>query len=110
MESKKRTPKLLFQITALVIPLFILMTVAVALTVYNSTVNGFLEAKNDHIKEMLSDRYNYFLFIGDNTESRVQQWFIEQAKKADFDYDRDLTEDELNVYIKYQSRSDSFEY
>ncbi|MBR6045143.1 MAG: histidine kinase [Ruminococcus sp.] len=110
MESKKRTPKLLFQITALVIPLFILMTVSVALTVYNSTVNGFLEAKNNHIEQMLSDRYNYFLFIGDNTEPRVQQWFIEQIKKADFDYDRDLTEDELNVYIEYQSREDSFEY
>ena len=110
MESKKKTPKLLFQITALVIPLFILMTVSVALTVYNSTVNGFLEAKNNHIEQLLSDRYNYFMFIGDNNDPRVQQWFIEQAKKADFDYDRDLTNEELSVYIEYQSRENSFEY
>lgn len=106
----KRSPRLLFQITVIVIPMFILMTVAVALTVYHSTVDGFLKAKNNHIQEMLSDRYEYFMFIGDNNEPRVQQWFIEQAKKADFDYDRDLTDEELRVYIDYQSRSDSFEY
>ena len=110
MKTLKRSPRLLFQITVIVIPMFILMTVAVALTVYHSTVDGFLKAKNNHIQEMLSDRYEYFMFIGDNNEPRVQQWFIEQAKKADFDYDRDLTDEELRVYIDYQSRSDSFEY
>ena len=77
--------RLLIQITAIVLPLFALMTAAVIWTVYNSTLAGFLEAQNDHIRETMSDISESFIFLSDEKEPEVKEWYMDQLKKADFD-------------------------
>ena len=52
MKGAKGYKKLLLQLTAIILPLFILMTAAIVWTVYNSTLDGFLEAQNDRIREL----------------------------------------------------------
>ena len=62
--------RLLIQITAIVLPLFALMTAAVIYIVYSSTVNGFLEAQNDHIKKFVNSDYALFSFSAKALQAR----------------------------------------
>ena len=63
MGGTKKNKKILFQLAVIILPLFMLMTAAIVWTVYNSTLNGFLEAHNSHIEELLSDPENHFGFM-----------------------------------------------
>ena len=105
---KKR--KLLFQITGIVLPLFALMTAAVIWTVYNSTLAGFLEAQNDHIRDTVSDISESFVFLDEEKEPEVKEWYMDQLKKADFDYSRDLTDEELDISLSYEYEPHNLSY
>lgn len=94
--------RLLIQITAIVLPLFALMTAAVIYIVYSSTVNGFLEAQNDHIKEIMPGIRDQFVFLDEEKDSRVTLWFLDQLKKADFDYSKELTDEQVEKMVVYE--------
>lgn len=100
--------KLLFQITALVLPLFALMTAAVVWTVYNSTINGFLEAQNEHITGMLKKDNYVFPFADPDNDHRIIEWYLDQAYKADFDYSTEPTEEEMAPVDAYGAASNSY--
>ena len=102
--------RLLIQITAIVLPLFALMTAAVIWTVYNSTLAGFLEAQNDHIRETMSDISESFIFLSDEKEPEVKEWYMDQLKKADFDYSRELTDEELAISLSYEYEPHNLTY
>ncbi|MBR6872360.1 MAG: serine/threonine-protein phosphatase [Ruminococcus sp.] len=52
---KKKNRKLLFQISIIILPVFIAMTTAITIAMYSSTVNGFLEAQNSHLDYILKE-------------------------------------------------------
>ncbi|MBQ9871493.1 MAG: histidine kinase [Eubacterium sp.] len=112
MKSKKRYRKLLLQLMAIIFPLFILMTVAIVWTVYNSALNGFLEAQNSHMEELLSDPENHFEFMNEKYYGEdIREWYIEQLEKGTVrDYSEELSEEELLLVLEYETRKDSFEY
>ena len=110
MKGNRKKHRLLFQITAIVLPLFALMTAAVIYIVYTSTVNGFLEAQNDHIKEMMPGIRDQFVFLDDDKESRVKQWYLDQLKKADFDYSKALTDEQIEKLLVYEDEPNWLSY
>ena len=87
--------RLLIQITAIVLPLFALMTAAVIYIVYSSTVNGFLEAQNEHITGLLNNNNYVFPFVDPDIDHEITEWYLDQAYKADFDYSSEPTEEEM---------------
>ena len=102
--------KLLFQVTVIVFPLFALMTAAVIWTVYNSIQAGFLEAQNDHIRETIADISDSFIFLSDAKDPEVKEWYMDQLKKADFDYSRELTDEELAFTLTYDYEPHNLTY
>ena len=102
--------RLLIQITAIVLPLFALMTAAVIYIVYSSTVNGFLEAQNDHIKEIMPGIRDQFVFLDEEKDSREKLWFLDQLKKADFDYSKELTDEQVEKMVVYEDEPNSLTY
>ena len=53
MKSKNKKRRLLFQITAIVLPLFLLLAVIICQQVYSNSVDSFLEAQNSFIEERI---------------------------------------------------------
>ena len=112
MRGKKKNRKILFQLAVIILPLFMLMTAAIVWTVYNSALNGFLEAQNSHMEELLSDPENHFEFMNEKYYGEdIREWYIEQLEKGRVrDYSEELSEEELLLVLEYETRKDSFEY
>lgn len=112
MRGKKKNRKILFQLAVIILPLFMLMTAAIVWTVYNSALNGFLEAQNSHMEELLSDPENHFEFMNEKYYGEdIREWYIEQLEKGTVrDYSEELSEEELLLVLEYETRKDSFEY
>ena len=112
MGGTRKNRKILIQLAAIILPLFMLMTAAIAWTVYNSTIKGFLEAQNRHMEELLSDPENHFEFMNEKYyEEDIREWYIEQLGKGTVeDYSEEISEEELLLVLEYETRKDSFEY
>jgi len=112
MGGTRKNRKILIQLAAIILPLFMLMTAAIAWTVYNSTIKGFLEAQNSHMKELLSDPENHFEFMNEKYyEEDIREWYIEQLGKGTVeDYSEEISEEEMLLVLEYETRKDSFEY
>ena len=110
MKSNRKAPKLLFQITAIVLPLFALMTAAIVWTVYNSTLKGYLEAQNGHIEEMMPEVALKFVFLDEEKPDEIKEWYLEQLKKADFDYSEDLTDEQYEKLAAFEEEPDGLTY
>lgn len=112
MGGIKKNKKILFQLAAIILPMFMLMTAAIVWTVYNSALNGFLEAQNSHMEELLSDPENHFEFMNEKYYGEdIREWYIEQLEKGTVrDYSEELSEEELLLVLEYETRKDSFEY
>lgn len=108
VKGNRKKHRLLFQITAIVLPLFALMTAAVIYIVYSSTVNGFLEAQNSHIKKFVNSDYALFSFIDQDADPRIPEWYLDQTAKADFDYTTELTEEERKPLDEYEKVKGSY--
>ena len=92
MKTKNR--KLLFQISAIVLPLFLLLMGAVVWLFYKSAVNSYLSAQNENIKMDLDET---FLNLVDNTEPEKEDengWMLSYLENnTDKNWDL-LTEEE----------------
>ena len=53
MKSKNKKRRLLFQVAAIVLPLFLLLAVIICQQVYSNSVDSFLEAQNSFIEERI---------------------------------------------------------
>ncbi len=69
-KNKNKRHKLLIQVSAVVIPSFIIMIAAVLIMVYNSTVDSFLEAQNASMTEKLEE-------VSDSSLPLVEAYMIE---------------------------------
>ena len=101
MGGIKKNKKILFQLAAIILPLFILMTAAIVWTVSQSILSGYLESEKKHMREMMSEPYSYFPFLEEGISPRVQEWFLSQPEQEIIDYSNDLNEEEfirLNDY------------
>ena len=111
MRSVRKKKRILLQLVAIILPLFILMIAAVVWTVYNSTLDGFLEAQNRHIEDIISAPENHFEILEEGVyEEYVRKWYIEQMEKDPVDYTEEITEEELERLLEYETEKDSFEY
>ena len=112
MGGIKKNKKILFQLAAIILPLFMLMIAAIVWTVYTSTLNGFQVAQNNHMEELLSDPENHFEFMNEKYYGEdIREWYIEQLEKGTpEDYNEELSEEELLLVLDYEARMDSFEY
>ena len=108
--GKNKKHKLLLQIVTIFLPLFMIMTGAIVYVVYSSTVNGFLEAQNDHIRNMLSEERNYVLFWEVYEDPRIQRWFLEEFKKGDLDYSKEPTLEEDQICNDYEFKENYLDY
>lgn len=80
------------------------MTAAIVWTVYNSTLDGFLETQNDHIRELAVESVDdCFTFLDDVYTPEEQEWFLSQTETEPFAYDESLTGEELHRLFVYQS-------
>ncbi|MBR6103388.1 MAG: PP2C family protein-serine/threonine phosphatase [Ruminococcus sp.] len=76
--KKKKNHKLLFQISVIILPVFILMAAAVTWAMYHSTVDGFLEAQNSHMEYMIRRIYDYSVNFMDPART---EWFLSEWEK-----------------------------
>ena len=111
MKNNKRAPKLLFQIIAIVMPMFILMAAAVAWTVYNSTLNGFLEAQNNHIEDVMTQTLNYIPFVsGEALDQDSKEWMFQQMEKYRIDLHDEQTDENTEKLQAYLDADNKYEY
>lgn len=69
---KKKNKKLLFQVSVIILPVFIVMTAAIARAMYNSTVSGFLDAQKAHMEYLLKSE----LVIQDYINQDQLEWYL----------------------------------
>ena len=91
-EKNRKGRRLYLQISLIIIPLFLLTALIIAFVVYNSTLNGFLEAQNSLMSHQLE------LILGDTcyttdsfTKERVD-WYFDKIEE----YSAKLLEEDKN--------------
>ena len=57
-----KNKKLIVQVLVVMVPVILIMTSLLLMIVYNSTVNGFLEAQNSHMEYLLKNDVQIQLF------------------------------------------------
>lgn len=53
----RKNRKLLFRISIVLVPVFLIMALGISWIIYTTAVNGFLEAQNAAMKKMLEFSY-----------------------------------------------------
>lgn len=77
MAYKKRKRRLLFQITAIVLPLFLVLSVAAVWMFYNNTIDSYTSGQSARIKEEL-EKYYEFMQSADKKESDLTNgWYLD---------------------------------
>ena len=104
MKGKKKR-RLLFQITAIVLPLFLILSGAVTWLFYKSTINSFLAAQNERIEDSLNATYDNIIVSDDHDRILQDKWLISYLEE---NCDKDMSEltdeewAEYNVMIDEQ--------
>lgn len=111
MEGKKHKKKLLLQITAIVLPLFAVMVAAVIWAVYSSTLNGYLEAQNDHIEDSMNNTLNYISFVsGEVFDQDSKDWMFQHMEKYRIGLRSDETDALSEKQKEYLNADNKYEY
>ena len=90
----QKSRKLFLQISLTLLPIFALITAAVLLVVYFSSVNSFLEAQNEYMRNVTDTTYRN-LDTDDPEQYVLFQSYFEQHPS---EIEADLTEEEVNAY------------
>lgn len=109
MKKIKRRRKLLIQITLLIIPVFVIMTAAVVWAVYTSSVNSFLKAQQNQIKDMMNSATSFLPLTEDGVyDEKSRQWVIDTMSTVEIINSEDKLSDEdlkkLNDYVAEKDR------
>lgn len=109
MKKIKRRRKLLIQITLLIIPVFMIMTAAVVWAVYTSSVNSFLKAQQNQIKDMMNSATRFLPLTEDGVyDEKSRQWVIDTMSTVEIINSEDKLSDEdmkkLNDYVAEKDR------
>lgn len=71
--KKKKNRKLLMQVLFITFPILMLMLIVMVWAVYESSVDGFLEAKNDHMEYIIDSFCQEYCFYDDD----VAEWYFD---------------------------------
>ena len=109
MKSKNKKRRLLFQITAIVLPLFLLLAVVICQQVYSNSVDSFLEAQNSFIEERIDLALQNISLLDDNKfDDNAQGWLIDYLEKDGAMVNESLSEAEEDELRKYFVGEDAF--
>lgn len=107
MKSKNKKRRLLFQVAAIVLPLFLLLAVIICQQVYSNSVDSFLEAQNTFMEEHLDNsEKNFFLFEEEYDTDDLRDWYIDYLEKKPDEAVKPLTEEEENKMDDYFNSAD----
>ncbi|MBQ2581184.1 MAG: histidine kinase, partial [Ruminococcus sp.] len=109
MKSKNKKRRLLFQITAIVLPLFLLLAVVICQQVYSNSVDSFLEAQNSFIEERIDLALQNISLLDDKQfDDNAQGWLIDYLEKDGAMVNESLSEAEEDELRKYFVGEDAF--
>ncbi len=109
MKSKNKKRRLLFQITAIVLPLFLLLAVVICQQVYSNSVDSYLEAQNSFIEERIDLALQNISLLDDNKfDDNAQGWLIDYLEKDGAMVYESLSEAEEDELRKYFVGEDAF--
>ena len=103
---RKMKSKLYFQISLIIIPLFLLTAAVISYIVYNSTLNGFLEAHNESMEHQLETVLNELGATTDATISKRTDWYFDMFEKYTMKMLDKPTDEETSEYNKYKDQDD----
>ena len=107
MKQKKKNHKLLIQIGLVLMPVFATLIIAVSLIMYNSTVDGFLEAQNASMELSLTNTSNKELELVFGDED-FKKWCIEEWEKDPVNIRGDVSDEEYAKYLEFMENYDGF--
>ncbi len=105
-KSRSKSKKLYFQISLIIIPLFLLTAAVISYIVYNSTLNGFLEAHNESMEHQLETVLNELGATTDATISKRTDWYFGMLEKYTLKMLDTPTDEETSEYNKYKDQDD----
>ena len=109
MKSKNKKRRLLFQVAAIVLPLFLLLAVIICQQVYSNSVDSFLEAQNSFIEERIDLALQNISLLDDKQfDDNAQGWLIDYLEKDGAMVNESLTEAEEDELRKYFVGEDAF--
>ena len=94
MKKTKKNRKLLIQITAIVLPLFLILIGAVVWLCYRSAVNSYLSAQNENIERDLDETYLNLVDNLDAEKQKENEWLISYLENSNDRKLDPLTEEE----------------
>ena len=107
MKKIKKNHKLLIEISFVLIPVFVALIIGVSLIMYNSTVDGFLEAQNASMEVSLTKSHDTIEgLLYDNDDFR--KWCFDQWEKIDKLQPKQHSSDEYTEYYDYLHNYDGF--
>ncbi|WP_051588789.1 PP2C family protein-serine/threonine phosphatase [Ruminococcus sp. NK3A76] len=98
-EKRRRRPKLMIRIALILIFVLTFMLTAMMYAIYTSTTDGFLEAKDAHMKAVLDELYENTIYIND--EEGILEWYLDMWEKYPEDMLRETTEEEFDRFGTY---------
>ncbi|MBQ2580322.1 MAG: hypothetical protein II574_01690, partial [Ruminococcus sp.] len=109
MKSKNKKRRLLFQVAAIVLPLFLLLAVIICQQVYSNSVDSYLEAQNSFIEERIDLALQNISLLDDNKfDDNAQGWLIDYLEKDGAMVNESLSEAEEDELRKYFVGEDAF--
>ena len=100
MKQRKKNHKLLIEISFVLIPVFAALIIGVSLIMYNSTVDGFLEAQNASMVvslNMTHDNIVELLFSDDD----FREWCFEHWENDPVFTGREINSEDYEIYQEY---------
>ena len=101
--KKKKNRKLLMQVLLITFPILMLMLVVMVWAVYESSVDGFLEAKNDHMEYFLESYYQEYSYVEDDE----MEWYLDSWERNPVYMREDYTKEEEEAF--WDAANESYE-
>ena len=98
-EKRTRRPKLMIRIALIFIFVLTFMMAAMMYAIYTSTTDGFLEAKDVHMKAVLDELYENTIYIND--EEGLLEWYLDVWEQYPEDMIREATNEEGDSFNAY---------
>ena len=103
-KKKKKNRKLLVQLGHIMIPVFFVMFLVSVFSMYNSTVDGFLEAQDSHMTYLLEQTYEHSLWYDD----KQLGWYLDKWTTYQQAMKEEATEAERSAYLDYYEDEDAW--
>lgn len=104
MKKKKKNRKLLFQMSVIVLPIFVAMIIAVIYSVYDNTVKSFLEAQDPYMEYLLDHTYeNSLSFISEDE----LKWYLDFWEENSDALHTSVSEQEEEALSDYIEKTDT---